>query len=304
MQTTKNTSTPRKNSFLDLFTNQPIAYDDPETVPFIHQDPTNIEIEQELLIEPQTHVKNKSFASRYYCKCCSNERRTRLTTQELIRFYSLKAECNLLFDPEEEEHNLLVNDLWCALTGEPALDDIPNEQWKQFGFQNRDPRTDFRGSGVAGLKMLVNYARDYPSMIKCMSNPNDDFLFAVSSINVTYFLLKYFHLADFLEYERDKEELGSRKALKNFCVILSKDEDAFCKFHDILFTDLHGVWVDFKKKTQGVTILDFKVCMDEIKRKLKKALNNDYYDSFVQFQVKYSEITNWNGRTPKLARLY
>ena len=28
---------------------------------------------------------------------------------------------------------------------------LKSEKWKQFGFQNENPRTDFRGSGILGL---------------------------------------------------------------------------------------------------------------------------------------------------------
>lgn len=252
--------------------------------------------------EPITHVKNKTFAMKY-CVHCSDFKRTRLTNQELAVFYSLRSECNIPFDPQDEEHNQLINVLWTSLTKEPELEQIPNPRWKDFGFQNNDPRTDFRGSGVAGLKMLLNYSRDYPGMIKRMSDPKDDFMTAVCSINVTYHLMTYFHMADFLDFEKDKDKLGSRKALKNFCAILSKDEEGFCKLYDLLFTDFHALWLDLKTKRQGVTVMDLKVCLDELKRKLDRAMNKRYYESFVQFQVQYSEIKNWSGRTPSLTKL-
>lgn len=35
--------------------------------------------------------------------------------------------------------------------------DINNIEWKKYGFQNKNPRTDFRGSGLMGLKNIINY---------------------------------------------------------------------------------------------------------------------------------------------------
>mgnify|MGYP000925991256 FL=1 len=241
--------------------------------------------------EPITHIKNKSII-----KNCFEEKKTRLTVLELRAFYSLKADCNIPFDNENEHHNKMVIKLWNTLFTEPLGDKIPNELWKEFGFQNSDPRTDFRGGGITGLRMLISYAENYPEMVKRMSGQTEDFLAAVSSINVTYFLIKYLHLADFLIYEKDKSEICSRKALKNFCVFLSKDPDVFYKLHDLLFTDLYELWVDLKKRKKGVTIMDFGICFDALKSKVTRALNRSFYTSFDQFKIYYSGLVAWSGK--------
>ena len=39
--------------------------------------------------------------------------------------------------------------------------DLKYEGWKDYGFQNENPRTDFRGSGILGLKQLIYFTSKY-----------------------------------------------------------------------------------------------------------------------------------------------
>ena len=56
-----------------------------------------------------------------------------------------------------------------------------------------------------------------PDQILSMSDEKNDFMFACTSINTTFKLQKYFHLADYINFENDRKDIGSRMALKNFC---------------------------------------------------------------------------------------
>lgn len=47
-----------------------------------------------------------------------------------------------------------------------------------------------------------------------------NFFFAITAINIAFFMKKYFHLADFLVPHRDAHEYCNRRALKNFCRII------------------------------------------------------------------------------------
>lgn len=268
-----------------------------DTTPLIHSRKGQTRAGFDEHREPLTHILNKSFAEKFFSSCF-NEEKTRLTSKELLAFYSLKFNCNISFDSEKDHHNRMVGSLWFALCNETMGDQIPNPRWNDFGFQNIDPRTDFRGAGLTGLNMLIHYAENYPERIKRMAESKDDFLAAASSINVTHHLIKYFHLLNSLVYEKDKAEICSRKALKNFCKFLVRDEDVLYNFHELLFTDLYEIWIDLKKKKKGVTIMDFKICLDEMKRKLNVAMNWTHYKNYDQFKLKYSNLSNWDGKSP------
>ena len=71
-----------------------------------------------------------------------------------------------------------------------------SEQWKQLGFQNRDPGTDFRGMGLLGLELLVHYAEGNATRARDMCHGGRTFPFAVAGINVAHALCQLFNLTD------------------------------------------------------------------------------------------------------------
>lgn len=269
-----------------------------ESIPFIKREEIkSTKSESVEFQEPLTHVKNKTIVEKCF-GICLNDRRSHLTQKELRAFYSLKSELNVAFDSTKESHLKIIRSLWEALFKIPMGDEISNPRWQEVGFQNIDPRSDFRGAGVSGLRMLTSYTQNNPQLVALMTDPKDDYLFAISSINVTHHLMKYFHLLNKLVYELNKTEICSRKALKNFNVFLLNDRDVFSKFHDLLFSDLYGIWVYLKKKKAGVTIMDFGVCLQEMRRKLEIAINRKFYINFDEFRLQYGNLLNWNGRVP------
>lgn len=268
-----------------------------ESIPFIKRDENDSKKENAEFLEPITHVQNKTLFEKCF-RICLNDRKSHLTQNELRAFYFLKSESNIPFDSNKESHNKILKSLWDALFKVPMGDEISNSRWQEVGFQNINPQSDFRGAGFTGLRMLTKYAQNNSDMIARMTDPKDDFLFAISSINVTHHLLKYFHLLDKLVYEKNKSELCSRKALKNFNVLLLKDKTVFYKFHDLLFTDLYAIWIDLKKKKAGVTIMNFGVCIQEMKKKLEVGINRTFYKNFDEFRSQYENVQNWNGKIP------
>ena len=79
---------------------------------------------------------------------------------------------------------------------------LHNERWKDVGFQQKNPRTDFRGGGILALHsfyFIAAYAPEFLNEIKQFSlKPENDgigaFFPAITSINVTHRLLCYFYL--------------------------------------------------------------------------------------------------------------
>nr|GFC90422.1 hypothetical protein [Tanacetum cinerariifolium] len=52
--------------------------------------------------------------------------------------------------------------LWKAAFPEEELRDLISEQWKEMGWQGKDPSTDFRGGGFISLENLLFFARNFP----------------------------------------------------------------------------------------------------------------------------------------------
>jgi len=65
------------------------------------------------------------------------------------------------FNKENEEHRAALEELWNSLT-----DKQENiwKDWKDIGFQGKDPSTDFRGAGWLSLLQLIYFAKKYNSL--------------------------------------------------------------------------------------------------------------------------------------------
>lgn len=57
-----------------------------------------------------------------------------------------------------------------------------------------------------------------------MENDAGNFFFAITAINICFFMKNYFHLTDSLVAGRDNQTYCDRRALKNFCTIISNDQ--------------------------------------------------------------------------------
>lgn len=85
---------------------------------------------------------------------------------------------------------MMLAELWNIMTGlELDRENFKSEEWIKYGFQNKNPSTDFRGGGVLSLTQMIIFARNNRDIVvKDMINPQNDFFFALSAINVTFFL--------------------------------------------------------------------------------------------------------------------
>lgn len=74
-----------------------------------------------------------------------------------------------------------------------------NDDWKDIGFQGKNPRTDFRGGGhlslLCLLYMIDTYPTEWAQLVKCTKEEEHVmWLTAISSINLTHSLVIYFYM--------------------------------------------------------------------------------------------------------------
>jgi len=92
-------------------------------------------------------------------RCCRGRGRRReeqLTTAECDALASFRSVGE--FSSQDAAHEAQLIELWGAFFPASALDARVSEQWKELGFQGRDPASDFRGSGALGLSALHHFA--------------------------------------------------------------------------------------------------------------------------------------------------
>ncbi len=236
--------------------------------------------------EPITHVKNRSHFEGILGSCFGDFD-AKLTYNQLLPFYKLKEDANILFDAKCKDYDDTFRELWGVFMNNETLEKIENEKWKDFGFQNSNPRSDLRGGGLISLKQMVHYAKERPIKVKEMVDPKHEFCYAISSINVTYFLFRYYHLSDLLVFEKDWKDICSRIALKTFCTLLENDKTVFDRMHCLLLEDLFEVWLEVRKNLPNVTLLDFHIATDTIKARFKRATEKKVFEDFDTMKLYY-----------------
>jgi hypothetical protein len=108
---------------------------------------------------------------------------------------------------------------------------VSGKEWMRLGFQGQYPETDFRGGGVLSLQLILRFVKRNKPLVEQMEKDKAGFFFAITAINIAFYLKKYFHLADFLVPGKDAADYCDRRALKNFCRVLVDREEAYEDMH-------------------------------------------------------------------------
>lgn len=119
-----------------------------------------------------------------------------------------------------------------------------------------------------------------------MEKESNDFFFAVSSINISFFLKKYFHLQTHGAHsEPDNRELCGRLALKNFCRLLVSNRNAYAELHRLCLLYLyHTVWMGMKRTGTNITLLNFNQAFDTLRDKVIRVFNEREYMAWIVFE--------------------
>uniref|UniRef100_K3YUT8 ELMO domain-containing protein n=1 Tax=Setaria italica TaxID=4555 RepID=K3YUT8_SETIT len=112
----------------------------------------------------------------------------------------LQNRIEVQYDSSNREHQEALHALWCASFPGTELRGLISEQWKEMGWQGKDPSTDFRGGGFISLENLLFFARNYPkSFQELLRKQNGDraiweYPFAVAGVNITFMLIQMLDL--------------------------------------------------------------------------------------------------------------
>ncbi|KAL5719299.1 hypothetical protein ACHQM5_012098 [Ranunculus cassubicifolius] len=142
----------------------------------------------------------------------------------------LQRRIDVAYDGLNPEHQEALRMLWDVSFPEEELHGLISEQWKEMGWQGKDPSTDFRGAGMISLENLLFFARTYPK--REGDRTLWEYPFAVAGVNITFMLLQMLDL----EAVKPRTMMGAV-----FCKLLSENELAF----DILYCNrtlkyMHG----------------------------------------------------------------
>lgn len=149
------------------------------------------------LEEPITHTFQSSICEKLQCKDYT------LTREEVKEFWDIKRVANILYSgsPDQVER---IRELYRRYFRKEVEEDFTTKDWLLLGFQGDRPERDLRGGGIMALDLVIYFQDKHRSMVEDMGKEHNSFFFAVTAINIAFFMKKYFHLADFLVPDLDR----------------------------------------------------------------------------------------------------
>ncbi|KAJ3680561.1 hypothetical protein LUZ60_016839 [Juncus effusus] len=176
----------------------------------------------------------------------------------------LQNRIEVSYDRSNDDHQESLKTLW--YTSYPGIEllGLISEQWKEMGWQGKDPSTDFRGGGFISLENLLFFAKTFPkSFHELLKKQNGDralweYPFAVAGVNITFMLIQMLDL----QAAKPRTLLGAI-----FLKLLSENERAFDILYCIAFKLMDHLWLNMR-----ASYMDFNAVMKATKRQLEQEL--------------------------------
>jgi hypothetical protein len=236
-------------------------------------------------------LKNKPFQETLLSFCCLG--RSKDLNKRENRYYTKFKAMVMDYDHSNPEHERHLQMLYTKVfKREPHSDDnqngfeFVNDDWKDIGFQGKNPRTDFRGGGHLSLLCLLymvdRYPADWERLVACTKDEEHMmWLTAISSINLTHSLVAYFYMNTGDVAPQHTKLQSGRTQMKNFCKLNSLDKRCFFEINCFGLKHLHMIWCQkvAQHKDDVVGMMGaFSGCMDETKLVIHEVLGQDVRD--------------------------
>ncbi|VAI88278.1 unnamed protein product [Triticum turgidum subsp. durum] len=165
-------------------------------------------------------------------------------------------------------HHMILREalraLWYATYPDQELQGLVSEQWKDMGWQGRDPSTDFRGAGFISLENLLFFAKTFSASFQRLLQKQSgnratwEYPFAVAGVNITFMIMQML----------DLQSTKPRTFVKAvFVQMLSEDEWAFDLLYCVAFLVMDKQWVE-----KNASYMDFNEILKSTRAQLEKEL--------------------------------
>ncbi|CAN6461109.1 unnamed protein product [Victoria cruziana] len=178
--------------------------------------------------------------------------------------YRLKNRIEVTYDSSRPEHQEALRALWSVAFPKEELHDLVSDQWKQMGWQGKDPSTDFRGGGFISLENLLFFGKTYPKSFQVLLRKQDgsrvmwEYPFAVAGVNITFMLIQMLDLLS----AKPQTMVGLV-----FAKLISENEWAFDQLYCIAFKMMDQQWLAMR-----ATYMDFNSVMKATRAQIEKEL--------------------------------
>lgn len=172
----------------------------------------------------------------------------------------IRALADTPYNSSNPEHEADLEALWNELLPGVQRDGRVTRQWGRIGFQQSDPKTDFRGGGILGLRQLLHFARSRPEIARRMIvEPADEtqrYPWACVGINITNEALKLLdaRLLDQSLYGKSPE----------------RAVDTFHSIYGDMFEVLHSMWLEAEPENLMAFPPVMKKAMQSIREEIER----------------------------------
>ncbi|XP_018819415.1 ELMO domain-containing protein A-like isoform X2 [Juglans regia] len=172
----------------------------------------------------------------------------------------LQSRLDVSYDCSIPEHQEALRALWNAAFPEEELRGLISEQWKDMGWQGKDPSTDFRGGGFISLENLLFFAKNFPDLLQKQEGDRSvwEYPFAVAGVNITFMLIQMLDL----EAVKPRTLVGA-----TFLKFLAESESAFDLLYCITFKLMDHQWLSMR-----ASYMDFNAVMKSTRLQLEQEL--------------------------------
>ncbi|KAK6281796.1 PREDICTED: ELMO domain-containing protein C isoform X1 [Theobroma cacao] len=197
-----------------------------------------------------------------YERICIN-----LTPLQEERLKRLKHRMKVYFDGSRPDHQEALRALWSATYPGQELQGLISDQWKEMGWQGRDPSTDFRGAGFISLENLLFFAKTFSTSFQRLLKKQGgkraawEYPFAVAGVNITFMIMQM------LDLDASKPRTFIRSV---FLQMLSENEWAFDLLYCVAFMVMDKQWLE-----RNATYMEFNDVLKSTRAQLERELLMD-----------------------------
>ncbi|XP_034711133.1 ELMO domain-containing protein A isoform X2 [Vitis riparia] len=190
-----------------------------------------------------------------------------MTPHQEERLRRLRHRMKVYFDASRPDHQEALRALWSATYPGQELHGLISEQWKEMGWQGRDPSTDFRGAGFISLENLLFFAKTFSISFQLLLKKQRgkraawEYPFAVAGVNITFMIMQM------LDLDASKPRTFVRAV---FLQMLSENEWAFDLLYCVAFMVMDKQWLD-----RNATYMEFNDVLKSTRAQLEKELLMD-----------------------------
>ncbi|KAJ8631999.1 hypothetical protein MRB53_025335 [Persea americana] len=176
----------------------------------------------------------------------------------------LQRRIEVVYDSSKSEHQESLRALWDAAFPGEQLHGLISEQWKEMGWQGKDPSTDFRGGGFISVENLLFFAKTFPKSFQDLLWKQEgdramwEYPFAVAGVNITFMLIQMLDL----QAPKPRTMMGAI-----FLKLLSENERAFDLLYCITFKLMDQQWL-----AMHASYMDFNSVMKSTRRQLEREM--------------------------------